>query len=154
MHKGTISRFQKFNDSLSLESYTVADLINTGLNISIFMGQGDVYVDNSRKVGNITGNTFGNNNNFLGDNVNQISDSSVFESAYKDLLTEVNKITDEDIRDQAESNAELLKEAIDKNDTPKIEKFLRFLGGTLGVVQPLLLIAQLAGVPIPNIPTP
>lgn len=111
-------------------------------------------MDQSRKIGNVTGNTFGQNTNILGDNVNQtLIQSTEFENAYKDLLDEIKKNNHDTNRDQTETNAELLKSAIESGDKPKSEKFLRFLVGTLGVVQPLITIAQIAGLPIPNIPT-
>ncbi|RHW38688.1 hypothetical protein D1B33_07390 [Lysinibacillus yapensis] len=76
------------------------------------------------------------------------------QNAFKELEELIRKIQDETVKEQAEMNSEILREAIQNDDTTKTGKVLKFLVGALGAVQPIITIAQLAGIPVPNIPSP
>ena len=120
-----------------------------------------IYINGGLHVNNIIGSF---NNSKLSGNVGiqsrnvaqtqNIGNNDELRNAFKGLEELIKKIEDETTKDQAEMNSEILKEAIQSEDKPKCEKVLKFLVGALGVVQPIITIAQLAGIPVPNIPNP
>lgn len=68
------------------------------------------------------------------------------EEAFKELFNEINKIQDQAKKEQAEYNAEELREAFEKEDTSKAKKLLGFLKTSLGTVASLATIAKFLGV--------
>ncbi|WP_243555763.1 hypothetical protein [Priestia megaterium] len=117
----------------------------TGANINVM---GDLYMnDKSRTIGDISGR-FGDNVNIQGDNVNQIKsvNDSQLNTAYQDLYNDINKIQDEEKKEQAEFFAHQLQEAGESDDKSKIKKMLGFLKGSLGTAASLVTIAKFFGV--------
>lgn len=112
---------------------------------------GDFYMDNSKTMGDIQGNTFGSNTNFQGDSVTQIyteESKEVFNKAYQELLKYISNIDDNTQRQNAEYIADDLKESYEKEDIPKSKRALTALTNTLGNLSSLATIAQLFGVGI------
>lgn len=90
-------------------------------------------------------NTVTNNNNGVAEDL---------QNAFKELDELIRKIDDETTKEQAEMNSEILRDTIQSEDKSKSGRVLKFLVGALGVVQPIITIAQLAGIPVPNISQP
>ncbi|AGF28202.1 MULTISPECIES: hypothetical protein [Bacillus amyloliquefaciens group] len=85
-------------------------------------------------VGHIIGNTFGPGTVFQSEDVTQtisISNSEV-SNAYQEVLKSISQIKDETEKEQAEINAEILKQSIDSKDSSKGLKVLKFLQGVIG----------------------
>ncbi|MES1040625.1 hypothetical protein [Peribacillus simplex] len=74
------------------------------------------------------------------------------EKAFQELFNAIKTLENDSIRDQAQYNAEELKDALDKGDTKKGQKLLGFLQGALGAASSLATIAQFFGLPIPPLP--
>ncbi|MEI2428506.1 hypothetical protein V8V54_26380 [Priestia megaterium] len=87
------------------------------------------------------------NNAIQADNVIQSQNISADESekAFKELFEEISKISNEQQRQQAEFNAEQLKEAVEAKDKSKVQKLLGFLKGSIGTVASLSTIAKFFG---------
>jgi hypothetical protein len=122
------------------------DLIDAG---KILIVNGGIHLnDNSKKIGDIFGNTFGDNVNLQGDHVTQtkIVNSGEFNSAFDDLMKDITKIPDEMQKQQAEFFAEQLKQAYETKNTSQGQKLLGFLKGSLGTVASLTTIARFFGI--------
>lgn len=113
---------------------------------------GDFLVGSHKIDGSFNNSPLNGNVAIQSQETNQVQQGTQVEytEPLKDLELRISQITDEIKREQAESNAELLKLALEENAAPKIEKFIKFLTSSLGLVKPLLTIAELAGVPVPN----
>lgn len=130
-------------------------LRDSGLTINVLM-KGDLVVGYQNKnEDSFNGSHFNGPTAIQATNTTQIQQGTRVEysAPLKELEALISRLPDELSREQAESNAEILKSALEKEDKPKIEKYFKFLSGTLGLVSPLITIAQLAGIPIPNLPT-
>lgn len=91
------------------------------------------------KIDNMIGNDFGPGAVIQSEHVTQtitISNPEV-SSAYQELLKSISEIKDETEKEQAEFNAQILKESIDSKDSAKGLKMLKFLQG---VIDPQLLL--------------
>ncbi len=108
---------------------------------------GDVLMGNSRKIGDISNNIFGNNTNFQGDDVRQstIEKSGEFDQAFASLLKDITEINDDTTRDQAQFFAEQLKEAYKAKDNTKAQTVIGFLKGSLGTAASLAGVARFFG---------
>lgn len=120
------------------------------------MGKGDMIMnDNSRKIGDITSSTFGDNSNLQGDNVSQNKIVNINESkkeeAFQELFSQIEELKEQTTKEQAQFNAEELKKALESGDTKKSQKLLGFLQSALGAASSLATIAQLFGLSIPPI---
>ncbi|SMQ60999.1 hypothetical protein SAMN05444673_0451 [Bacillus sp. OV166] len=104
-------------------------------------------MDNSRKIGDMSNNTFGDNINLQGDNVRQskLEKSGEFDQAFASLLKDVTQINDETQRTQAQFFAEQLKEAYKTKDTTKAQTVIGFLKSSLGTAASLAGVARFFG---------
>lgn len=116
-------------------------------------GKGAVHMNNREIKGSFNNSSLNGNFNIQSDNNNNEFngniDSEKIELAFSDLLENIQKIPDEDERDQAETNLESLRQALDNHDSEKTSKLLRLLGKTLGNVASLATIASALGIPSP-----
>lgn len=114
---------------------------------NVFVLQGNKEVSfMSRKIGNVTDSSFGDNVNFLGDNVEQdkivtINDSlgKVFEELFK--IIDSSTISSDE-KQKANYNAQELQTAIQTRDKGKAKLLHGFLLNSLGSVSSLLTIGQ------------
>lgn len=115
----------------------------------IIVVEGDLLMGNSRKIGDISNNSFGDNTNFQGDFVNQTKinvNEEEKERAFEELFTHIASIQNEDKREQAEYNAEALKEAVEAGDTAKTTKLFNMLRKAVGDIGSLITIGVFTGV--------
>lgn len=106
------------------------------MNIEKLILVGGVYNMNKKvnKIDNMIGNNFGPGAVIQSEHVTQtitISNPEV-SSAYQELLKSISEIKDETKKEQAEFNAQILKESIDSKDSAKGLKMLKFLQGVIG----------------------
>lgn len=130
------------------------ELIQKGVLVIV---EGGLHVNHNKIIGSFNNSKINGNTAIQSSNVTQtqnIGSDDGYNKAFEQLNLLIKKLDDEEKREQAEMNSELLREAIESEDETKSGKFLKFLVGALGTVQPLISIAQLAGIPLPNIPNP
>ena len=126
--------------------------LEKGVNLEVNQNKFERNIESSFNQSNLSGNVA-----VQAENVNQIQNivsENKVDEAFQELLSIVHGIEEEMSREQAEMNAELLRNAVESGDLSKGEKILKFLTGSLGLVPPLITIAQLAGLPVPSIPSP
>jgi hypothetical protein len=128
----------------------LADLNAVGVNIEkiFIIPKGDVMMDNSKKIGDFFGNTFGDNTAIQSENINQskITKSGEFNKAYQGLLKDIMNIKDETQQEHAKYLAEQLKGAAEKGDNTTVKKMVTFLGNILGHTASLASIASFFGI--------
>jgi len=109
--------------------------------------RGDGHVSQRKIEGSFNHSDLKGNNAIQADNVIQSQNISADESekAFKELFEEISKISNEQQRQQAEFNAEQLKEAVEAKDKSKVQKLLGFLKGSIGTVASLSTIAKFFG---------
>lgn len=112
---------------------------------NIFVVNGDFIMGNNQKIGDISNNTFGDNVNLQGDNVSQTKNSipDEFNKAYDDLIIDIQNLSDESQKEQAEFYANQLKIAAEKDDKITVKQMVKFLGGFLGTASSLITIGSL-----------
>ncbi|EZP58286.1 MULTISPECIES: hypothetical protein [Exiguobacterium] len=105
---------------------------------------GDGTMDQRIIKGSFNDSNFSGNSAIQADNVVQSQNviQNETEEAFKELFNEINKIQDQAKKEQAEYNAEELREAIEKEDTSKAKRLLGFLKSSLGTVASLATIAK------------
>ncbi|WP_107950268.1 hypothetical protein [Lysinibacillus parviboronicapiens] len=114
---------------------------------NVFLLQGNKEVNlMSKKIGNITDSSFGDNVNLLGDNVKQNKIITVNDSLNK-VFEELFKIIDNSTispyeKQQANYNAQELQTAIQTRDKGKAKLLHSFLLNSLGSISSLLTIGQ------------
>ncbi|MEK5215331.1 hypothetical protein [Psychrobacillus sp. FSL H8-0487] len=108
---------------------------------------------NDRKIlGSFNNSELSGNNAIQSDHVTQSQQISKgeYEKAFDELNELIKGLSDEIVKEQAELFSETLKEALKAKDKSKGEKVIKFLVTTLGLVTPLVTIARLTGIPLPN----
>ena len=131
---------------------SLKDLSDSGLDINIIInnnGQlqlGDVLM-HSKKTGDITGNTFGDNVAIQSDNVVQTKTvkSNEFDNAFAELIKDIHNNTNDANKETALFIAEQLKEAYTSNQKEKASKPFNLLRKILGDVGSLASIASICG---------
>lgn len=113
-------------------------------NLQVIIGGDGILSDESRTIGNITGNTLGSNINFQGDSVKQINiqENPELDSALKELSEKINSIDNEIERDNANMYYEVLVRSIEQNKPNRIENCLKTLKDIIGAVASITKIAQ------------
>lgn len=91
------------------------------------------------------------NNAIQADNAtqSQLINNADFDKAFQELLTYIKKLENDLQREQAQHNAEQMKEALESGDKSTAEKIWKFLQGSLGNLSSLATIAQLFGLSVP-----
>lgn len=107
-------------------------------------------MDQRNITGSFNDSDLKGNNAIQSDNVNQYQNFSTSEAekAFEELFSEISKITELSKREQAEYNAEELKNALDNKDKTKAEKLIGFLKNSIGTVAALTTIARFFGITI------
>ncbi|CAF1771883.1 hypothetical protein NRS6084_03856 [Bacillus subtilis] len=104
----------------------------------------------NRRIGNVTAT--GDNINVMGDDnhFNKVTgaDTQDANKAYEELLTQIEKIQDENIRNLTKNIAKELKEAIDQKDSKKGKNLIPMIQGAIGTVGSLTTIARFFGLTI------
>lgn len=104
--------------------------------------------DKKSQMGNVTGNSFGDNTNLQSDNNIQINieESSEIKRALADLKAEIESIQTKADKEDAEMYYEMLQNYIEVNNQSRIENCLKKLKGLVGTAASLLTIASYFGV--------
>lgn len=108
---------------------------------------GDGHMDQRKITGSFNNSKLSGNNAIQADNVVQSQNITKEESekAFKELFDEIKKISEQSQREQAEYNAEQLKEAVENKDKSKAQKLLGFLKTSIGTVASLTTITRFFG---------
>ncbi|MDW0355035.1 hypothetical protein [Bacillus velezensis] len=105
-------------------------------------------MDNSRKIGDINGN-IDSNVAIQSESVTQtqtnLRDDNQVHKALDEIFDYIITIEDDIQKAQAEFNAEILKEAVDKKDIDKGKKVLGFLRNSIGTTAAITTIAKFFG---------
>lgn len=101
-------------------STSLSDLVEAGVSFNInFLNEGNIFMqNNSRNIGNMTGNSFGDNVNFQGDDVTQTKViNNEINNAIDELKREINTLLSSEYeKEDANLEVEKLIKAIDKKD--------------------------------------
>ncbi|MEC1600740.1 hypothetical protein [Bacillus halotolerans] len=124
--------------------------LGNGLLQNITMYIGGNHMNDHRSIGDVSVN--GDNVNVMGDHnqFNKVTsaDPQDANKAYEELLTQIEKIQDEKIRNLTKSIAKELKEAIDQKDSKKGKSLIPMIQGVIGTVGSLTTIAKFFGLTI------
>ncbi|MEC1599884.1 hypothetical protein P9D60_20810 [Bacillus spizizenii] len=105
-------------------------------------------MDKSVKIGDINGNLSGNIS-IQSDSVVQtqtiVDDNNQIQKALSEILQHIEEIQDSNQRNQAEFNAEILREAVKENNVDKGKKVLGILKNSIGTSAALTTIAKFFG---------
>lgn len=114
----------------------------------IYLNGGNNNMDFRKIEGSFNHSDLSGNNAIQADEVTQFQSISKndFDEAWKLLLQDIEAIQDPAVKDQAEYNAEQLKEAFEAKDTNKAKRLIGFLKTSIGTVASLATIAQLFGI--------
>lgn len=112
--------------------------------LQIIMKGDGTLSDESKTIGNITGNTLGPNSNFQGDDINQVNIQITpeLDAALTQLAIEIQSLKDTDEKDNASMYYDMLVTAIEQNKPNRIEKCLKTLNTILGTAASVATIAQ------------
>lgn len=140
------------NQAVSLHelnlSPEIKEKINDTQDTIIFYVNGDVLMDNSRVVGNITNSNFGSNANLQGDDVKQlnIEINNDLRKVLEELKGEINALENEEIKEDASMYYDMLIKYIDENKPSKIKRALSSLKDILSSSVSVLVIAAKFGI--------
>ncbi|APT47412.1 hypothetical protein P9173_03130 [Bacillus safensis] len=102
-----------------------------------------------KKAGNIdiSGSEIGNIS-YQSQNVTQTysTDKSDLKKELEEIIKRVNQIENDRDREQSELNTEILRSAMENNDTDRVKKVLELLKGSIGTINALTNIARVFGI--------
>lgn len=103
--------------------------------------------DKKNKIGNLTGNSFGNNTSIQSEEVFQtnVEQSPKVQSALIELRKEIEAIQKEEERETAFMYYEMLQKSVEENKTSRIERCLKSIKNLVGVTTTLIKIATFFG---------
>ncbi len=102
-----------------------------------------------KKAGNIdiSGSEIGNIS-YQSQNVTQTysTDKIDLKKEFEEIIKRVNQIENDRDREQSELNTEILRSAMENNDTDRVKKVLELLKGSIGTINALTNIARVFGI--------
>lgn len=123
--------------------------LNNRSGINLFFVEGDMVMGDKKKAGNIdiSGSEIGNLS-YQSQNVTQTysTDKSDVKKELEEIIKRVNQIENDRDREQSELNTEILRSAMENNDTDKVKKVLELLKGSIGTINALTNIARVFGI--------
>lgn len=132
--------------NLTPEAYTKLAQQSPPCIINIF-AEGGVSVDNRSIKDSFNDAKLDGNASIQSENVNQtqLISKAKSEEAFQELFSAIEKLENPSTRQQAQFNAELLQEAVEKKDAEKGQKLLGFLKESIGTIDSLTTIASFFG---------
>lgn len=123
--------------------------LNNRSGINLFFVEGDMVMGDKKKAGNIdiSGSEIGNIS-YQSQNVTQTysTDKSDLKKELEEIIKRVNQIENDRDREQSELNTEILRSAMENNDTDRVKKVLELLKGSIGTINALTNIARVFGI--------
>lgn len=123
--------------------------LNNRSGINLFFVEGDMVMGDKKKAGNIdiSGSEIGNIS-YQSQNVTQTysTDKSDLKKEFEEIIKRVNQIENDRDREQSELNTEILRSAMENNDTDRVKKVLELLKGSIGTINALTNIARVFGI--------
>lgn len=123
--------------------------LNNRSGINLFFVEGDMVMGDKKKAGNIdiSGSEIGNIS-YQSQNVTQTysTDKSDVMKELEEIIKRVNQIENDRDREQSELNTEILRSAMENNDTDRVKKVLELLKGSIGTINSLTNIARFFGI--------
>lgn len=123
--------------------------LNNRSGINLFFVEGDMVMGDKKKAGNIdiSGSEIGNIS-YQSQNVTQTysTDKIDLKKEFEEIIKRVNQIENDRDREQSELNTEILRSAMENNDTDRVKKVLELLKGSIGTINALTNIARVFGI--------
>lgn len=123
--------------------------LNNRSGINLFFVEGDMVMGDKKKAGNIdiSGSEIGNLS-YQSQNVTQTysTGTSDLKKELEEIIKRVNQIENDRDREQSELNTEILRSAMENNDTDRVKKVLELLKGSIGTINSLTNIARFFGI--------
>lgn len=122
-------------------------MINAIVGRQVFIINGGMKMEH-RNIGKITGNSFGANANFQGDNatLTNIEQTTDLQSYLTELKQEIQTIPDTEILEDASMHYDMLIKYLEENKPTRVAKCLTALKGIVGSAASILAIASKLGI--------